>query len=1486
MSKTNRKDLFFDFFISSGLTTRSFAAFLCFVSKALLWALCILLTHDLYAQKEANKWYLGNNAGIDFSSGTPTALLNSQMSAVEGCASIADKRGRLLFYTNGLTVWDSSHSIMLNGNGLKGHLSSTQSAIIIPKPGNSKIYYIFTTDQWGIGNGLNYSELDMTLNGGLGAINSNKNINLMNGRTSEKLTAVQHANGRDFWVSTIKDNSDTSYAYLLTINGVVNTPVKSVFGRNFPISSGYMKYSPDGRFVAIALGGVDSFVICNFNASNGQFSNPIYVNKYSEYGLEFSPSSRYLYISEANGDVFQFDLKSGNKSNIISSKTTISNLGASKVGAMQIGPDKKIYHAIRNTGYLNLIQYPDSPGIKCNYISNAVYLGGRTCQYGLPNILPSMFNVKFKYTRNCIHDSVKFKLSYPLVDSVHWDFGDSGSGNLNKSTSVSNAGHVYKTPGKYKVTLVAFLDGIADTSIREVPVVSSKPYIGRDTTFCNTSFFQVKLAPGKNFLSYAWSNAKTTQSISINKKGIYIVKTLDTTGCIDSDTMEVNNPQIVAAFDLKDIILCRKSAFQMKNASIYTEDQWKRSTFYFPDNSKTIDTIASKIFYKTDSFRIKMVAESLLGCKDSITHTVRTLPNTDIAFTINKGQQCLRGNNFVFTNQSAIIGDSISNYLWDFGDGSGSIQKNPGTKSYSKDSNYKVTLYTFAKNGCSDTLQKVMTVSPHPVSGFYVNKVSQCFRSNLFNFNNTSVIRHDSISAYAWDMGNTIKLNNANVSNFVYRSEDTFQVRLVAISDKGCMDTFTSSVTTFAQPMARFTVPRDSQCWNQHYFTIINQSAIKYGKSLSRWNFGDGTYDSAFTPVNKQYANSSAQYTIRYTLVSEHGCIDSSSQRVTLIERPRAVFSVNDSVQCLVGNMFSFVNLSTFSLANSLAYQWDYGNGQSSAGLNAQNMSYDKGQYYPVQLVAYSLLSNCSDTFTQQVLAAPHAIPDFIVDSDSQCLRFNQFTLTNKSSIKFGNIVYNWTFNDGTSSVLTDPIKHYDTGSAYKVRLLVTTDRTCMDSIEKELVLLPHPKAAFTVNDSIQCLNNHAFDLVNNGSIAYGSFNTSWIFDDITTDSNKNIFAKQFNTGGYHNILLSLYSSFNCADTSVQKVYLEKNKNAAIELIGNDSQCLKGNIFNMFAKSADPAILYNQVEWNFADGNTSDSSLALNRYLTAGGYSILLATESINGCLDSSFLDIMVHPQPLARFTTDTPCFPEPVRFKNTSTIPVGSINIYKWDFGDLTNSNLVNPLRNYLQPGAYAVSLEAISGYGCADTIIKNKGALVRKRPKAYFTYTRMQDKQALVSTLKFNNFSSTDVVSNQWNFEDAGTSSLKEPLVDFKDSNNRQVSLTVKNSEGCADTFTINTGSLLPDFTLFLPNAFSPNGNNLNEEYKPIGALYAHSYVMEIFNRWGEKVFETNDVNKGWDGTFQGQNCEEGVFICRLYVVPLRGKIQHVEMSFHLLR
>src|SRR6187549_3169721 len=126
------------------------------------------------AQKQATKWYFGNNAGIDFLSGSPVPFSGSAMTMLEGVASIADTAGNTLFYTNGSQVWNSNNTQMPNGFGLLGDNNSAQAAIIVPDPGNANQYYIFTTPTNGSG-AMNYSVVDMTLQSGLGDV-TDKNV--------------------------------------------------------------------------------------------------------------------------------------------------------------------------------------------------------------------------------------------------------------------------------------------------------------------------------------------------------------------------------------------------------------------------------------------------------------------------------------------------------------------------------------------------------------------------------------------------------------------------------------------------------------------------------------------------------------------------------------------------------------------------------------------------------------------------------------------------------------------------------------------------------------------------------------------------------------------------------------------------------------------------------------------------------------------------------------------------------------------------------------------------------------------------------------------------------------------------------------------------------------------------------------------------------------------------------------------------------------
>lgn len=345
----------------------------------------------LNAQNEANIWYFGYNAGIDFNSGTAVAITDGQLKTYEGCATICDNLGKLLFYTDGSTIWNAKHNIMPNGSGLLGDVSSTQSAIIVKKPKSCSIYYVFTLDENVGSDGLKYSVVDMSLQGGLGDVSANKNISIADS-TSEKITAIAHSNGIDFWIVTQIYNTNTFECYLLTSNGLSSKPISNnienvVSKGGF---AGYLKASPDGAKLAMAVYSLDYVGLFDFDNSTGMISNPMSFKNFSgsPFGLEFSQHGSMLYVSTysntSNSSLYQYNLLAGSQSAIELSRIDLG--GGSKSGVLQLAPDGKIYHSILNSNKIGVIENPDTLGVGCNYKADGFTLGGTAlCAIGLPN---------------------------------------------------------------------------------------------------------------------------------------------------------------------------------------------------------------------------------------------------------------------------------------------------------------------------------------------------------------------------------------------------------------------------------------------------------------------------------------------------------------------------------------------------------------------------------------------------------------------------------------------------------------------------------------------------------------------------------------------------------------------------------------------------------------------------------------------------------------------------------------------------------------------------------------------------------------------------------------------------------------------------------------------------------------------------------------------------------------------------------------------
>ncbi len=568
---------------------------------------------NLYSQREANIWYFGTYAGLDFNSGHPVPLLDGQINRWEGVASISDSLGNILIYTDGDSVWNANHTHMPNGYDLLGEPSSTESAIIIPYPDNDSLYIIFTVDAEGGEDGLCYSVVNMNLDNGLGDIQT-KNIKLTS-PVSEKVTAVRHANNRDFWVVSHGWDTDSFFVYLVTPSGV--DPIPQIFELGTPHydiglhgnnAVGYMKFSPDGTKIAAAIQVSMVIELYDFDNSTGLISNPITINAGgSPYGVEFSSDVSKLYYT-SQFYLFQADLSSYNETDIVNSVTLIdSSQTFNFFGAIQLATDGKIYLSQEFSPYIGIVNNPTKPADSCDFVLNGLYLKGRSCRMGLPDFIQTYFlPPDFKTKFYCFGDSTIFYLTDTTgIDSVLWNFGEISS--LENTSKEFFPKHKYASSGKYQVIVKMWRSGIEYSKKRIIQINQLPQFngLGNDTTICSgDSILLDAITPD---CSYLWDNLSTDSVLWANIEKLFIVTVKDNyTECSTTDSINIKIAQ------LPDFSLGQDTGF-CKFDSIKLYVNYPNAIFNW--NTGHTDSL---IYVNTSGTYILQITDSL-NCKSSDT---------------------------------------------------------------------------------------------------------------------------------------------------------------------------------------------------------------------------------------------------------------------------------------------------------------------------------------------------------------------------------------------------------------------------------------------------------------------------------------------------------------------------------------------------------------------------------------------------------------------------------------------------------------------------------------------------------------------------------------------------------------------------------------------------------------------------------------------------------------------------------------------------
>ena len=552
--------------------------------KSILFLLILFSASIHFSQNEFSKWYFGNNSGLDFSTNPPTILTNGMLNTAEGCATICDNNGNLLFYGAGTGVLNNTHSAMANGSGLFGNSSTTQGLLAVKQPGSNTIYYLFTIDQTGGANGARYSIVDMALAAGLGSVTV-KNATLYT-PSCEKQVAVRHCNGRDVWIVSHEYNSNNFRAYLLTSSGLNLTPVITSIGETagqgngngLASTAGQMKISPDGKKLAIAVYAVSlpntlgfgGFQLFDFDASSGVISNSLVLlnaqnSAGNPYAVEFSADGTKLYgtgspsMTSIPGTLYQWDICQQFTAAIIASQYSI-NLGTNiSVGALQRAINNKIYWAKAGPGLsqnLHVINNPNATGAAMDFTLNGQSVAPKQCYQGLPNYI----NPYTKPTPAPLSNSIacqKVTFAVPPVTTFSsgcsstpyppsgylWDFGEASSGAANTST-LSNPVHTYSALGTYTVQLILFNNCTNDTlkKVINISTLGPTPAVSGPSVICRGEKYVYTASGGSTYL-WANNNATSfTQTLAPTTTTSYTVSAT-TNGCTLSKTFTVTvNP--------------------------------------------------------------------------------------------------------------------------------------------------------------------------------------------------------------------------------------------------------------------------------------------------------------------------------------------------------------------------------------------------------------------------------------------------------------------------------------------------------------------------------------------------------------------------------------------------------------------------------------------------------------------------------------------------------------------------------------------------------------------------------------------------------------------------------------------------------------------------------------------------------------------------------------------------------------------------------
>ena len=1378
-----------------------------------------------FGQSPINQWNVWDFGGfnsnpitIDFNSGAPVVTNVGSCYGLEGNSGISDYNGNVLFYTNGETVWDASHNIMQNGTNLYGGNSSSQAAIIVPNPANNNIYYIFTTGDGDVNQPypaynreLRYSEVDMTLNGGLGAVTANKAI-VLQADVGEKVSATRHANNSDVWVMTHSGVSNNFHAFLVTAAGVTMAPVNTAIGYSNNQSSagfsdkGAIRFSYNGCKVLHISRSSNWIQLFDFDNQTGNVSNLIMTDNSisSPHSAEFSPDHTKLYVSYKgffavpSKESYQYDLTAAN---IPASKVQITN-GIDLIG-LQLGPDGKIYGSPRWSNTIHQIQSPNALGTACNFTANAISTvpsgGNHTTGTEFPQRVPGLES-DFEWTGNCGEEYTFTVIdTFPvLMDAVSWDFGDPASGSANTSTD-RIATHTFSGPGTHTVKLITYLCNWTDTT--EYTFEGNIDVdLGMDTTLCLGQTITLDAQnPGYNYL---WQDGSTASTFLVNSPGTYFVEVSDLNStCTGYDTIVVDyitNPDLAGNDSI--IQLCESDGIidleTYLNGNNTTTGQWIDVNNLVLLTGSTINTTTTG----SGTFNVSFAVGTSAQCPDTASFTIIIgLDNINIDLGIDT-TLCLG---------ETVTLDALNpgaDFVWQDASTNSTFTVNTGGTYFVEVSNNSTTCLGY------DTIVVDYITAPDLAGNDSI--INLCELEGIVDLE--TYLNGNNTTTGQWTDVNNLGLLTGSTINTTISGSGTFNISFITGLTTPCSDTANFTIVVAPDNVAVDLGVDQTLCLGE---TLV-LDALNPGADFV-WQ--DGSTNSTFT------VNTGGTYFVGLSY-NGIGCSGQDTIVIDYITAPDLAGS--DSIIELC-ELEGIVDLETYLNGNNTTTgQWTDVNNLGLLTGSTINTTTSGSGTFNISFIT-GLTTPCSDTANFTIVVGADNVNVDLGTDVTLCLGETLVLDPLNPGADF-------VWQDGsTNSTFT-----VNTGGTYFVEVDNNTD-ICHGYDTIVVNYLTNPDLAGSDSTIEMC---ELSGMVNLEDYLSGNNTTTGQWLDVNNSG--------FLVGSNMNTMISGSGTFNmsfitglasgCSDTANFIINMGNMPNAGLDgtvVICNDQGTL--DLLTVLNGSPDSGGSWSPPLAN--GGNIFDPLIN-----PEGIY-----TYEVNGdswCpVDSSRATINVtNISSLEIISVPNACLDQ-LPFDLTATLTGG-----QWSGSGITNSQIGTFDANIAGVGIHTIDYSFNNGV-CSKVV--STDILIGELPTV-----DLGDDLTICDNAQYQlTPTTTNADSVVWSTGFVGETLYIDAMFD-KAGEVLLYDVLVENSCGVA-TDQINVTIKDCDIYVYVPNAFTPDGDNFNETFTPVlNGIDIYDYDLFIFNRWGEILFESHNPSIGWDGTYKGELLQDGVYIWKM--------------------